>query len=126
MARGWLGAGILVLFLVLGVVTGVLMNNTHSPTEKLLEQAAEKTLSGEFENAVPLAMAAKSRWERQRKGTATVADHSPMDDVDSLFAEMEIYARTEEEPHFAACCAELARRVRAVTDAHAFSWWNVL
>ena len=102
------------------------MNDAHSPTEKMLMQAAEKTLNGDFQNAVPLAMAAKSRWERQRKGTATVADHSPMEDVDMLFAEMEIYARTEEEPHFAACCAELAKRVQAMADAHAFSWWNVL
>lgn len=126
MARGWFGAGILVVFLVLGVVTGIVMNDAHAPTEKLLEQAAEKTLSGDFENAVPLAMAAKSRWERQRNGTAAVADHSPMEDVDTLFAEMEVYARTEEKPHFAACCSELARRVQAMADAHAFSWWNVL
>lgn len=126
MARGWFGVGLLTLFLILGIVTGSVMNDAHSPTGKMLMQAAEKTLNGDFQNAVPLAMAAKSRWERQRKGTATVADHSPMEDVDMLFAEMEVYARTGEKPHFAACCSELARRVQAMADAHAFSWWNVL
>ncbi len=126
MVRGWLGAGILAVFLVLGIVTAEAMDNAHLPTSKLLTQAAEKTLAGEFESAVPLGMEAKNRWERQWNGTATVADHSPMDDVDALFGEMEIYAKTGEEPHFAACCKELSQRLRAIADAHKFSWWNVL
>ncbi len=126
MVRGWLGVGILVAFLVLGLVTMVVMDNDHLPTGELLEQAAEKTLAGSFEEAVSLGMEAKARWERSWKGTATVADHSPMDDVDALFGEMEIYARAGEEPHFAACCQELSQRIQAMASAHRFSWWNVL
>ena len=126
MGRGWLGLGILIIFLALGFVVAEAMDSAHIPTEKLLEQAAEKTLQGEFEQAVALGAEAKSRWDRQWNGTATVADHSPMDDVDALFAEMEIYAKAEEKPHFAACCQELARRVQAVATAHRFSWWNIL
>lgn len=126
MVRGWLGAGILVAFLVLGLVTMVVMDNNHLPTGELLEQAAEKTLAGSFEEAVSLGMEAKARWERSWNGTATVADHSPMDDVDALFGEMEIYARAGEEPHFAACCQELSQRIQAVADAHRFNWWNIL
>lgn len=126
MFRGWIGAGILTVFLVLGLLVSGWMDQAHMPTEELLEQAAEKTLQGEFEQAVTLGKEAKSRWERQWNGTATVADHSPMDEVDALFGEMEIYAKTGEEPHFAACCQELARRVQAVATAHRFSWWNIL
>ena len=126
MARGWLGAGVLVVFLVLSLVTTVAMDNAHQPACDLLSQAADKTLSGDFDGAVPLAMEAKSRWEKSWNGTAVVADHSPMDDVDALFAEMVTYAESGEEPHFAACCRELSRRVAAVSEAHRFSWWNVL
>lgn len=126
MVRGWIGIGILVVFLVVGLLVSCWMDQVHVPTEKLLEQAAEKTLQGEFEQAVALGAEAKSRWEQQWNGTATVADHSPMDDVDALFAEMEIYAKADEKPHFAACCQELARRVQAVASAHRFSWWNIL
>ena len=126
MARGWLGVGILVAFLVLGLVTMAVMDNDHLPTGELLKQAAEKTLAGSFEEAVPLGMEAKARWERSWNGTATVADHSPMDDVDALFGEMEIYAQAGEEPHFAACCQELSQRIQAVASAHRFSWWNIL
>lgn len=126
MARGWLGVGILIVFLALGFVTSAVVDNAHLPTEELLFQAAEKTLSGDFAGGVALGMEAKSRWERHWNGTATVADHAPMDDVDALFAEMEIYAKTEEKPHFAACCKELSQRIRAVAGAHRFSWWNIL
>ena len=125
MARGWLGVGLLVVFLALGFVTTAVVDNAHLPTGELLEQAAEKTLSGDFEEGVALGLEAKARWERHWNGTATVADHSPMDDVDALFAEMEIYAKTEEKPHFAACCKELSKRVQAMADAHRFSWWNI-
>ena len=78
MARGWLGVGFLVVFLVLGFVTAEVVDNAHLPTEELLAQAAEKTLNGDFEGAVALGFEAKSRWERHWNGTATVADHSPM------------------------------------------------
>lgn len=126
MARGWFGFAILVVFLILGFITAGVMDNAHVPTEKLLAQAAEKTLSGNFEEAVALGLEAKDRWDKHWNGTATVADHSPMDDVDALFAEMEIYAAAKEEPHFAACCKELSRRIQAIADAHRFSWRNVL
>ena len=126
MMRGWLGTGILVIFLILGLLFGGIMHNAHKPTGELLEQAAEKALSGAFDEAVTLGMQAKHRWEKQWNGTATLADHNPMDDMDGLFAELEVYARTEEIPHFAACCKELAKRVEAVAEAHRFSWWNIL
>ena len=126
MARGYIGLGILIVFLVLGIGVSMVMHNAHQPACQLLNQAADLTLSGDFEGAVPLAMAAKSRWETAWNGTAVVADHGPMDDVDALFAEMEIYAKTGEVPHFAACCRELAQRVEAVSEAHRFSWWNLL
>ena len=126
MIRGWFGLGLLVLFLILGFVATMVMDNAHLPTEQLLAQAAEKALDGDFEGAVALGFEAKSRWERHWNGTATVADHSPMDDVDALFAEMDIYAATEEKPHFAAVCKELSQRIHAMAEAHRFSWWNIL
>ena len=126
MARGWFGVCILIVFLVLGIVVSVTMHNTHQPACDLLNQAADMALAGDFAGAVPLAMEAKDRWETAWNGTAVVADHNPMDDVDALFAELVTYAESREQPHFAACCRELAQRVQAVSEAHRFSWWNVL
>ena len=126
MARGWLGVAILAVFLVGGILAAAAMDSTHMPTVELLQQASEKTMDGAFGEGVLLGLEAKDRWERGWNGTATLADHGPMDDVDALFGELEVYAITGEEPHFAACCAELAKRIEAVAEAHRFSWWNVL
>ena len=126
MARGWLGAGLLRLFLVLGLGTMAAMDSAHLSTGQMLKEAADKSLSGDMDAAAGLAMAAKTRWERQHHGTAAVADHNPMDDVDRLFAQIEVYAKAQEAPHFAACCAELAHLLQATVDAHRFNWWNVL
>jgi hypothetical protein len=49
-----------------------------------------------------------------------------MEEIDHLFAETDIYARTEEIPHFAACCAQLAVMIRNMGDAHALNLWNLL
>ena len=124
--RGLFGAGILVVFLAFGIVVSAAMNNAHLYTGELLTQATDLALSGDFEQAVTLSAEAKSRWERQWNGTAIVADHSPMDEVDVLFEEMSVYARTGEEPHFAACCKELSKRLEAMAGAHKLNWWNVL
>ena len=126
MGRGWFGAAILAVFLVLGFISSSAMENAHYPTEDLLDRAAEAALSGDFAHGVALGMEAKDRWDRHWNGTATLADHNPMDDVDALFEEMVIYAESEEKPHFAACCKELSQRLRAVADAHRLSWWNIL
>ena len=126
MKRGWLGVATLLIFLALGFMTAEAMENAHRPTQVLLEQAANATLSGEFDRGVALGMEAKSQWERHWNGTAAVADHSPMDDVDALFAEMEIYAKAGEAPHFAACCTKLSRMVRDMGDAHQLNLWNLL
>lgn len=124
--RFWLGVGILVLFLGLGLGVTWGMDAIHAPAEQALTQAAQKALDGQTEEAVLLARQAHSHWDRYRKLTAGVADQSPMDEVDTLFAEMEVYAQTEDREHFAACCAQLAYLVSSMSDAHALTWWNLL
>ena len=126
MGKGWLGAGLLVVFLIFGICLSAAADNACLPTEDLLKQAAEKTLSGDFVEGIALGKEAQSRWEGQWNAIAAIADHEPMDEVDALFAEMEVYATTGEQPHFAACCEALAQRIHAFADAHRFSWWNVL
>ena len=49
-----------------------------------------------------------------------------MEEIDQLFTEAEIYAKSEEKPHFAACCAQLASAVQNMADARAMNLWNLL
>ena len=126
MYRGWLGAGLLALFLALGAVTMELMDRAHLPTGDLLEQAAESALAGDFTQGVNLGMEAKNRWKRQWQATATVADHAPMDEIDGLFAQLAVYHRAAQPGDFAACCTRLSMLVAAMSEAHSLTWWNLL
>lgn len=120
--------GITVLSLLLsgGLLVAKATEEMYSPVIALLEEARDAALNGAFETAKSRAEEAKRLWDKQKNATATVADHTPMEDIDHLFAETDIYARTEEIPHFAACCAQLAVMIRDMSDAHAPNLWNLL
>ena len=121
-----IGISVLSLLLIAGLLVANATEKIYTPVISLLEKATDTALTGNFETARLYAEEAKNLWEKRKNATATVADHTPMEEIDHLFAETDIYARTEEIPHFAACCAELAQRLQAMAGAHKFSWWNVL
>lgn len=120
-------SGVLILTLLLGLTLGVSwgMNAIHSPLQRSLEQAADAAVAGDVSLAQQLGQQAKQRWDTFRKAVAVVADHTPMDEIDQLFAQMQAYARAEEDADLAACCTQLARLVESMADAHILTWWNL-
>lgn len=126
MGKFWLGVGILLLFLVLGFWVMASMDATQQQIAQTLETAAQQALSGDVRQGYGLAQEAQHRWQRRWHATAAVADHEPMDEIDSLFAQMEIYAQGGDTLEFAACCHRVAQLVRAVGEAHRLNWWNLL
>ena len=124
--RFWYGLGILVFFFALGLLTAWGMENMHQPVTGTLEQAAQAALDGDVEQGIALVQTAKADWQHHRDLTAAMADHAPMEEIDSLFAQVEVYARSEKTVDFAAYCTRLARLVEAVGEAHALTWQNLL
>ncbi len=126
MKRLWLGIAILavLLGLSLGVQEG--MGNLHEPTARDLNEAADAALAGDWPKAQKLSQRAKGAWERSHHLTASVADHSPMDELDMLFEEIPVFAREREAVHFAATCRSAAQMANAMAQAHTFTWWNLL
>ena len=124
--RFYLGLVILVLLLALGVGASVIMQVIHKPVADKLYTAADLALQDKMDEALALSKKAYDRWQTFHSLTASFADHSPMDDTDTLFQEMLVYGQTEELPHFAACCRELAVMAEAMYDAHVFSLKNLL
>ena len=124
--RLWLG--IIILLLLLGAGLGIAYGATvlYPPMAELLEEAADNTLGEKFETGTKQGLEAKALWEKYRNLTATVADHTPMEEIDHLFVEMAVYAEADEAPHFAACCAQLAAMIRDICEARKLSLWNLL
>lgn len=126
MGRFWIGAGILVLLLAVGLWVSYTMDTTHESIGKTLDQAAADALKGDLESGFALAQQARSQWQANWTRTATVADHAPMDEIDGLFAQLEAYRQSRRPDDFAAYCARLSALVAAVGEAHSLTWWNLL
>lgn len=126
MKRFIIGLVVLSSLLIIGLLVARSTEKMYAPVVSLLEEAADTALNGDFAVAKSRSEEAKRLWDQCKKMTATVADHTPMEEIDHLFTEAEIYGKTQEIPHFAACCAQLAAMVRDMGDAHALNMWNLL
>ena len=126
MKRLWLGRLILLFLLVGSLLVQILLFRVHSDISRDLEQAALAAMSQDWASSLSLARTALSRWQRWHHFTAAFADHNPMDELDSLFAQLPVYAQNREDPHFAATCKELSFLAKAMAESHKLSWWNFL
>lgn len=126
MTRFWVGLTILAVLLTAGLGVQKLLRSIHQPIAEALEQAAEASLQGDWDKALELSQQANARWEQFYHRTAAFADHNPMDELDGLFAELEIFAAEKEMPHYAALCSHLAKLSRSMAESHNISWWNLL
>lgn len=126
MKRIWLGIALLVVIALLGFWLQFGMDKLHSRAVENLDAAANAALQEDWDTALALFRQAQQDWQKAQSITAAAADHSPMDDVERLYAELEIYARQQETDHFAATCNQLSRMTQAVIDAHRLSWRNLL
>lgn len=126
MGRFVFGVGLLLAMLCLGLVVMFAMDRVNEPVSQLLEDAAQAALAGDLEQGIRLAEQARKTWDNRWHTVASFADHSPMDEIDSLFAQMEVYGQTENPEDFASHCTRLSMLVAAVGEAHSLNWWNLL
>lgn len=124
--RFYLGVGILVLFLVLGLLSSAWMDRANETVTQYLQQAVRAAREGDLSQGRELARQAADRWQESWNTVASVADHGAMDEIDSLFAQMQFYADSQSLPLFGACCARVQKLVEAVADTHRLTWWNLL
>lgn len=126
MNRFRIGVILLLTLLILGLAAQKAMQTIQLPIAGDLERAAECAAAGDWSKAKVLAARAEQNWQAHWRLTAAAADHQPMEDIDSLMAQLRIYGDAESDPDFPALCAELARRIRAMSDAHRLSFANLL
>ncbi len=124
--RFWVGVVLLVILIGVGIFSVISMDAICSPLENALLEAQALALDGDLARAISLAQQAKSSWDSNRDFMAILVDHAPMDDAEQLFSELDVYGKTGDKTHFAACCGSLAVMCRALVDAHAPAWQNLL
>ena len=102
MKRFWIGVGILCFLLLGGILLTAVAAGIHQPVSNCLELAVEAAQ------------------------TAAFADHEPMEQIDSGFAQTYAFLRCRDVNEFSAACGALASLVRAMADSQAITWWNFL
>ena len=126
MKRSWLGFGLLIVLLVIAIASTLAMVCIHEPIEEHLEHAAQWAIQGDWENAGYSLERAWNQWNKWAHFRSALADHTPVEDIDSEFALLEVYYLTQEDAAFAAQSRSLAKKVAAVGEAHELVWWNLL
>ena len=126
MKRMWIGTALLVLMLVSGILVTEFMERSHQPGAKDLNRAAALALDDEWGKAEALTARAQENWQKTRKITASFVDHEPMEEIDGLFAEIEVYASARDEISFSAACAYLAELMDALGESHSLKLWNLM
>lgn len=126
MNRLWAGAALLALLLLGGVLASRQLNRMHMESAARLEQAAQAALAEDWGQALTLQAQAQTGWAKGRRLTAALVDHEPMETIDGLFSQLEVYAAVNEAGAYAACCAELRQRLMALSESHTLALENIL
>ena len=116
---------VLLMIMGLGCLwAGACVEETTAPLCSQLEKAKQEALADHWDAAAACAIAAENGWEAHRRSLAAAADHTPLEDIDDLFAQLAVCRRLEKREDFAILCAQLSRRLEAVSNAHTLSWRN--
>ena len=126
MQRCKFGGLLLILLLIAGLLSTAAMTKIHSGISDSLKQAAQAAMTEDWQQALTLSQNARDVWEKKWRFSAVFADHEPMEDIDSLFAQLEVFGDARDPVSFAGVCAQLSRLTEAMGDAHALNWWSLL
>lgn len=126
MKRLWIGVGLLVGIVLVGLWTTEKLNRIHTAISEDLLQSAQAAQAGKWADADSAAEDATQGWQESWHFSATLADHTVLDEIDGLFAQSEVYRKNRSTVDYAATCARLAQRIQALQEGHRLSWWNLL
>lgn len=126
MKRFWIGATVLAVLLASGWGVAYFIEHSHGPIRDDLAQAVQAAMDDRFAQATALMENAHAKWLRCRDFTAAFADHDVLEEMDSLFAEIKVYAAAGDRIAFCAACAHLSELAKAVSESHLPKWQNLL
>lgn len=126
MLRLWIGIGILAVLLAMGI--GLLWGSSvfFEELSEDLQQAGDFALAGNWQAAGEKVEKSREKWEAYRPFWASFTDHEPVEQMQNLFSQLELYRARQMEVDFAAVCRNLVHVAEAIDEAHGLRWWSVL
>lgn len=126
MGRLWIGIGLLLALLAIGIGMLAAGSLFFREISENLEQAGDAALSGSWQIAAEKASLSQHKWETYRRFWSAFTDHEPVEEMQKLFAQLEIFRQRQMEVDFAAVCRDLSHLADAIEETHSLYWWSLL
>lgn len=126
MSRLWIGVGILVILLAMGIGMLWVSRDFYQEFAAGLEQAGKLAMEGSWQAAGEKAAQSRAQWDRYRRFWASFTDHEPVEQMQNLFSQLDIYQQRKLEVDFAAVCRNLVHLAEAIDESHSLRWWSIL
>ncbi|MCD7756496.1 MAG: DUF4363 family protein [Firmicutes bacterium] len=126
MKRLWIGILVLAVTLAAGLGLWRCADRFCGGISRTLEDSAAMAQQARWDEANALTDQARAQWEQYRDFFAAFTDHEPVEEVGSLFRQLEIYAACRDACGYATTCVQLSSLADAIREAHGMQWWTVL
>lgn len=126
MKRLWFGMALLVVLLAAGTLSTFAMERFHHNLSRHLDAAVSAALEEDWDHTQEILHQCRSRWVRFRSAVAANASHEPIEEIDSLYSQLDLYLARRDSMGFALCCTTLRHRTEALGEAQSINWWNLL
>ena len=125
MKKLWAGILILAVLLSGGIAASLVMKHVHENMAHRLESAAQLCQT-DWQKANSLAGSAREDWDTHRHWVAALVEHEPLEEISSLFSQLELCQREKNPEEFAVVCLRIASICTTLSESHSPSWWNLL
>ena len=126
MKRLWIGVVLLAVMLATGVGMLLVSRDFYGKFSDSLDQAGAYALEENWVAAEEQFRESQRLWERYRRFWAASADHEPVEEVQRLFSQLEVYEKCRQATEFAVICRSIVYRAEAIDEAQSLKWWSVL
>ena len=126
MKRLWIGIGILLALSICAFILTTAIPAIQENMASNLQTACQAVQIGDWASADALMEKARAQWEQSRHFIAAFVDHEPLEQIDSLFSQLEVYRNQLLTIDYAAVCAHLSHLSEAIAESQLLRWWNFL
>lgn len=126
MSRLWIGVGLLAVLLAFGVGMFWISRSFCESFSLNLEQAEKMAVQGDWDAAARNAEKSIGKWRQYHRFWAAFTDHEPMEEMEALLTELELYRWKKLAYDYAAVCRKIRDLAQAIHEAHGLTWWSIL
>lgn len=114
MKQIWISAAVFLLALAVGLMSVFCVRAAGEETNARLARSAEAARQERYTDAQDALLEAKDAWEGREQLLGVFLHHEEVDEVVALFAQLEQFARLQDQDDYLAACHELMARIEHV------------